>query len=130
MFSLKGKGIFTARNEVCQGYVFTRVCHSVHGGGSASVHAAIPPPPPGPGTPLEQIPSPLGTRRPPRADAPRDQAPPCAVHAGRYGQQAGRMHPTGIQSCHIERLRSCLRSYKEQAALFPVKPFTRGVDAK
>ena len=30
---------------------------------------------------------------------PRDQAPPCAVHAGRYGQQAGGMHPTGMQSC-------------------------------
>ena len=27
-----------------QGYVFTRVCNSVHGGGSASVHAGIPPP--------------------------------------------------------------------------------------
>ena len=25
--------------------------------------------------------------------------PPCAVHAGRYGQQAGGMHPTGMQSC-------------------------------
>ena len=24
--------IFTARNEVCEGYVFTRVCHSVHRG--------------------------------------------------------------------------------------------------
>ena len=24
--------------------------------------------------------------------------PPCAVHAGRCGQQAGGMHPTGIQS--------------------------------
>ena len=25
--------------------------------------------------------------------------PPGAVHAGRYGQQAGGMHPTGMQSC-------------------------------
>ena len=24
---------------------------------------------------------------------------PCAVHAGRYGQQAGGMHPTGMHSC-------------------------------
>ena len=23
--------------------------------------------------------------------------PPCAVHAGRYGQQGGGMHPTGMQ---------------------------------
>ena len=33
-------------------------------------------PPPGPGTP-----------------------PPGAEHAGRYGQRAGGMHPTGMQSC-------------------------------
>ena len=31
-----------------QGNVFTRVCHSVHIGGSASVHAGIPPPGPDP----------------------------------------------------------------------------------
>ena len=42
-----------------QGYVFTRVCDSVHGGGgSASVHAGIPPPrsrpPPEQTPPLEQ----------------------------------------------------------------------------
>ena len=79
----------------------------------------------GPGTPLEQTPSwehtPPGTRHPlganparvdtPRADPPgtrhppQEQTPPlcrhhpCAVHAGRYGQQAGGMHPTGMQSC-------------------------------
>ena len=32
---------------------------------------------------------------PPGADTP----PSRAVHAGRYGQQAGGMHPTGMQSC-------------------------------
>ena len=45
-------------NEVCEGYVFTRVCHSVHRGGSASVHAGIPPwsrpNPPGAEPPPEQ----------------------------------------------------------------------------
>ena len=30
---------------------------------------------------------------------PRKQTPLCTVHAGRYGQQAGSMHPTGMQSC-------------------------------
>ena len=25
--------------------------------------------------------------------------PPCAVHAGRYGQQAGGTHPTGMHTC-------------------------------
>ena len=34
---------------------------------------------------------------------PQDQrqAPPSAVHAGRYGQQAGGTHPTGMQSCFL-----------------------------
>ena len=44
-----------------QGYVFTRVCDSVHGG-SASVHAGIPPAcqgdPPAKETPLPRRPSP------------------------------------------------------------------------
>ena len=36
---------------------------------------------------------------PPRADTPQEQAPPGAVYAGRYGQQAGGTHPTGMHSC-------------------------------
>ena len=36
---------------------------------------------------------------PPWSRHPRGQAPPCAVHAGRCGQQAGGMHPIGMQSC-------------------------------
>ena len=52
-------------------------------------------PPSGPGTPrpLEQT-SPPGT-----GTFPRCRHPPSAVHAGRYGQQAGGTHPTGMQSC-------------------------------
>ena len=50
-------------NEVCEGYVFTRVCvYTLHG----------------------QVYPPLG-----------------AVHAGRYGQQAGGTHPTGMHSCFV-----------------------------
>ena len=30
---------------------------------------------------------------------PPGAAPPTTVHAGRYGQQAGGTHPTGMQSC-------------------------------
>ena len=30
-----------------------------------------------------------------RGRPPRKQTPPCSVHAGRYGQQAGGTHPTG-----------------------------------
>ena len=82
------------------------------------MHAGIPYPqdqalplPLGPGTPLGPDPPRLGTpqdqnskdQAPPQDQAPPNQAPPrpdptCAVHAGRYGQQAGGMHPTGMQS--------------------------------
>ena len=41
---------------------------------------------------------PTPTRHPSGPD-PRDQAPPWAVHAGRYGQRAGGVYPTGMQSC-------------------------------
>ena len=39
--------------------------------------------------PRAQTPPPPGTRH-----------PLCAVHAGRYGQRAGGMHHTGMQSCY------------------------------
>ena len=70
-------------NEVMgQGNIFAPVCHSVHGGVCLSACWDTP----RPGTPLAP---------PPRPGIP----PPHAVHAGRYGQQAGGMHPTGMQSC-------------------------------
>ena len=61
-------------NEVCEGYVFTHVCHSVHRGGSASVHTRIPHPP-GTGTPRtrhppEQAPPPPGPDTLPGPDTP------------------------------------------------------------
>ena len=68
--------LFTARKQsLGQGNIFRSVCQEFcsRGGGSASVHAGIPSP--GPAT------------------------TPHAVHAGRYGQQTGGMHPTGMQSC-------------------------------
>ena len=43
-----------------------------------------------------------GTPQGPEAGTP----PPRKVHAGRYGQQAGGTHPTGMQSCYL-----CKRSY-------------------
>ena len=49
--------------------------------------------PPGQGTPPGPDTLP-GTRHP-----PPEPVTPCAVHAGRYGQQVGSMHPTGMQSC-------------------------------
>ena len=38
---------------------------------------------------------------PDQAPPPWEQTPPCAVHAGRYGQQADGMHATGMQSCSL-----------------------------
>ena len=35
----------------------------------------------------------------PRGGGVPGQVPPGAVHAGRYGQQAGGTHPTGMHSC-------------------------------
>ena len=83
------------------------------------MHAGIPThPPPGPGTPsLGADPpgaDPLGADPPPKPGTRPDQVPPwsrhpsrskppCAVHAGRYRQQAGGTYPTGMQSsfnCH------------------------------
>ena len=83
-------------------------------GGSASVHAGIPP---GPDTPLEQTPweQTPPRSRPPRSRPPQELTPPRsrppgsrpppgadspgAEHAGRYGQHTGGTHPTGMQSC-------------------------------
>ena len=52
--------ITARKRSLGQGNIFTPVCHSVHGG-SASVHAWMPPP---------------RTRHPPIADTPWEQIPP------------------------------------------------------
>ena len=68
------------------------------------------PPPPGADIPREQTPPGSNTPTPradtPGADTPQEQTPPgadppCAVHAGRYGQQAGGTHPTGMHTCYF-----------------------------
>ena len=74
-----------------QGYVFTRVCDSVHMGRWCLPQCML-------GyTPWEQTPPPQ-KQTPPKSRPPRSR-PPRAVHAGRYGQQAGGMHPTGMHTC-------------------------------
>ena len=71
-------------------------------------------PSPGPARhPPEQIPP--GADTPSGADptgdqVPPEQTPPCAMHAGRYGQQAGGMHPAGMQS-------SCIFFFKKKDLL-------------
>ena len=91
------------QTKLREGYVFTAVCDSVHGG-SVSVHAGIPLPP-GAGTPQ--------SKHPPGAGTPPGSSP-CAVHAGRYDQQAGGMHPTGMQSCFL----TDIRAYGEEIYCF------------
>ena len=117
--------LLPAANEVCEGYVFTPVCQSFcsQGGRSAPVHAGMHTPrpevDPHPHSLCSQKQAPPRTRgrhptpphntrgrHPlgPEADPPppqdQRQAPPLGqVHAGRYGQQAGGTHNTGMQSC-------------------------------
>ena len=68
-------------------------------GGSASVHAGIPPPRTRQPPPPDQA-SPLGPGTPPDQAPPRTR-PPGTEHAGRYSQRAGGTHPTGMQSCSV-----------------------------
>ena len=80
------------------------VKNSVHGGEYLGRH------PPDQVHPLNQVHPTLtrytpGTRYTPRPGTPSGPGtpptPPGAVHAGRYGQQAGGTHPTGMHSCFI-----------------------------
>ena len=58
------------------------------------VHLPRPGIPPRPGTPPRTRYTPQGTR----------YTTPKAVHAGRYGQQVGGTHPTGMHSCFVSYL--------------------------
>ena len=94
-------GIFTARKRSLRRlcfYTYLSFCPQV-GGMSAPIHDGM-------HTPRDQRQAPPRTRgRQPPQD--QRQAPPGtrgghtpgAVHAGRYGQQGGGMHPTGMHSC-------------------------------
>ena len=73
-------------------FLHLSVSHSVHRGVSASLHAGIHTP-----TPWEQTP-PQEADNPQKQALPPEQTPPCAVHAGRYGQQAGGTHPAGMHT--------------------------------
>ena len=76
-----------------QGNIFAPVCHSVHRGGLPQCMLGY-----------RQLPGTRG-RYPPGADTSLEQTPsPTAVHAGRYGQQAGGTHSTGMHTCWQLRL--------------------------
>ena len=103
--------VITARKRsLGQGNIFAPVYHSVHRGGGTwagtplgryTLLAGTPPwqvhprhVHPQAGTPPGQVHPPAGT--------PHQQVHPLGeVHAGRYGQQAGGTHPTGMHSCLI-----------------------------
>ena len=75
-------------------FLHLSVSHSVHRGGGASVHAGSRPTSPG-ADPLGADTPPGANTSPSRADPlgadiPPGADTPCAVHAGRYGQQSGR----------------------------------------
>ena len=91
-----------------QGYVFTRVCDSVHMWGLPQCMLGYPATPQQGDPPSKETPwqgDPPGKETPPARIPPLQGDPPCAVHARRYGQQAGGMHPTGIQFLLQKRCR-------------------------
>ena len=65
--------------------------------------------PPGKAEPPWQGRPPLAKQTPWQGDPPGKADPPCVVHAGRYGQQAGGMHPTGMQ--FLLCIRPCLSCF-------------------
>ena len=91
--------IFTGRGYG-QGYVFTRVCDSVHRWVSGQGE-----PPRAGRTPSGQgdPPFPRAGRTPLGADPPGRENPPGAdppgKHTPAYGQRAAGTHPTGMHSC-------------------------------
>ena len=84
-------------NEVWDKVIFLVACvkNSVHGGGEYlgryTPRAGTTP------TPVRYTPSPRAGTSPPHP--PGQVHPPGAVHAGKYWQQAGGTHPTGMHSC-------------------------------
>ena len=95
-----------------QGNIFRSVCQEFCSQGGGETWAGTPTPrtryspwdqvhPHEPGTPLGPGTPPRNRCPLPRDQVhPQDQVPPTgAVHAGRYGQQAGGTHPTGMHSC-------------------------------
>ena len=100
--SLRRLCFYTCLSFRSQGGVCLSACWDTH-----------PPPSPGPeaSTPLDQRQTPpwhqrqrplsqAEGRHPSRPDIPWSRHPTRAVHAGRYGQQVGGTHPTGMHTCY------------------------------
>ena len=101
---LKGLLVTARKRSFGQGNIFSSVCQEF----CSQEQEQAPPSPSEEQTPLRADPLPWDQAPPaphspgpgtsPEQTPPRCR-PPCAVHAGRYGQQAGGIHPTGMQSC-------------------------------
>ena len=111
-------------NEVWGKVIFSEACvkNSVHRGG---VPGQVPPPTryiplPGPVTSLGTRYTPQNQVHPLGPGTPPDHLHPEGVHAGRYGQQAGSTHPTGMHSCVMIFLTLFWQrlSFKENYRLF------------
>ena len=91
---------FTARKRNFAKVMFLHV--SVCPQGAGAVPGQVPPRQvhPQAGTPPQAGAPPWAGTPPPARYTPwAGTSPPGAVHAGRYGQQAGVTHPTGMHSC-------------------------------
>ena len=112
--TLVSKQLLPPAMKLGQGYVFTRVCDSVHirrGVCPIACWDTHPPDQRQAPPPRDQRQAPPWSRQPPpqeqtppalswdQVHPPEQTHPPVAVHAGRYGQQGGGTHPTGMQSC-------------------------------
>ena len=85
---------WTPATKLGQGYIFTGVCDSVTRRGGVCLSACSDTTPWQGDPPHKETPPTPSQRDTPWQGEP---PPPCAVHAGRYSQQAGGMHPTGMQ---------------------------------
>ena len=108
-------------NEVWGKVIFSVACQEFCPQGGGLPHCMLGYPPRTRGRPPEQPPweqiAPRSRHPPPRADTTPlgSRLPPPAVHVGRYGEQAGGTHPTGMQSCSMLSMQSyliCFRTLK------------------
>ena len=89
--------IITARKRSLRRFGFTPVCQSFCSqAGQVCLSACDDSRPP-----WEQTP-PRNRHHPQeQTPLPRSRQPPCTVHAGRYSQEAGSTHPTGMHTCLV-----------------------------
>ena len=113
--TMKKFGIVTTRKLSWGKVIFSVACvkNSVHRGEYLGRYT------PQAGTPPGQVHPPWADTPPQAGTPPRAGIPPRAVHAGRYGQQAGGTHPTGMHSCLMMLAKSV--AYLHVVALTSVK---------